>query len=521
MSHPLYAAPKPKSNEQVPHTAYQVDFVAINCGRIVAASKRRIRFKFGYTNTEALRNGETGQECRGSEHEVSITWSLSSGKQAIAFDQHEVFFDVGDSSQTKISHSFKDQMGHNLSVKIHAAPMSSKANPDPDWKQYDLMIDGVSFFKMPKIFQIGIFAKENAVDSSRLSPKFAQYPSSRASPMQAGQFRNDDSNSNMGLILPPDEPKIADPEPAAVADLLSFDEFDAPAPAPAVAAPPTQAAPAQANYAPAQAPVQNGYAPAHAPAQANHAPAQAPVQTGYTSAPTQANYAPVQAPVQTGYAPAQAPVQNGYAPAQFQQNYAQGNPFEPPQAQDQVNNTNCVSPNTSPGIQGNNHYLATSQPFEYDNQNAAPPTTPAQSNQVSNLAPTTMAFAQQPNPVTPTASSTAIVPVQPAPTSYGVDGAAKKLVDLDDLFGTSTAAPVTMESIDSKMQEANAHKSLGQLQGSTDSNPKRQVMNTFNPAPAYQQQQPGMCNGYPAQQQQPQYNNCTYQQYTQPGFGYQ
>ncbi|KAL7531586.1 hypothetical protein ACHAXR_008696 [Thalassiosira sp. AJA248-18] len=482
MSHPLYAAPKPKSNEQVPHTAYQVDFVAINCGRIVAASKRRIRFKFGYTNTEALRNGETGQECRGSEHEVSITWSLSSGKQAIAFDQHEVFFDVGDSSQTKISHSFKDQLGHNLSVKIHAAPMSSKANPDPDWKQYDLMIDGVSFFKMPKIFQIGIFAKENAADSSRLSPKFAQYPSSRASHMQAGQFRNDDSNSNMGLILPPDGPKIADPEPAAVADLLSFDEFDAPAPAPAVAAPPTQAAPAQANYAPAQAPVQTG---------------------------------------QLCTCPGSGPDW----PIMHLSRLHQGNPFEPPQAQDQVINTNCVSPNTSPGIQGNNHYLATSQPFEYDNQNAAPPTTPAQSNQVSNLAPTTLAFAQQPNPVTPTASSTAIVPVQPAPTSYGVDGAAKKLVDLDDLFGTSTAAPVTKESIDSKMQEANAHKSLGQLQGSTDSNPKRQVMNTFNPAPAYQQQQPGMCHGYPAQQQQqqqqPQYNNYTYQQYTQPGFGYQ
>lgn len=67
MSHPMYAARKPNNNAQVTHAIYQVDYVAVNCGSIIPSSKRRIRFKFGYTDLESLERGEKGQDCRGSE----------------------------------------------------------------------------------------------------------------------------------------------------------------------------------------------------------------------------------------------------------------------------------------------------------------------------------------------------------------------------------------------------------------------------------------------------------------------
>lgn len=174
---------------QVPHTAYQVDFAAVNCGLFVAASKRIVRFKFGYTNAEALSGGKRGAECRGVEHEVIVTWSLSSGKQAVAFDRQEVFFAVDDSTQTKFSHSWRDENGHTFFVIAHAASMSLSMDtlliPNPEWRQYDLFVDGVSFFRMPKIFEIGVGMKV----SPALAPRPSRDDSSASS--QPEQFGNE------------------------------------------------------------------------------------------------------------------------------------------------------------------------------------------------------------------------------------------------------------------------------------------------------------------------------------------
>jgi len=260
MSQPFSDAQRPTM--AVPHAAYQVDFVAVNCGKIMAASKRRICFRFGYTNTDALSDGKTGQECRGSEHEVVVTWSLSSGKQAIAFDQEEIFFGVGDSTQTKFSRSWEDKFGHCLQVKIHAAPMSTKAAPNPNWKQYDLLIDGVSFFDTPKIFEIGVFPKDDAASSLSLGPNFAACPSTASSNALADQVNLSTVNK---------EVKTSEQEAAQVVDLLSFDEFDHPAPA--VAAPST-------------APVQTMHACVQIAGQTCHNSSQVQTHTNYLLAPT-------------------------------------------------------------------------------------------------------------------------------------------------------------------------------------------------------------------------------------------
>jgi len=260
MSQPFSDAQRPTM--AVPHAAYQVDFVAVNCGKIMAASKRRICFRFGYTNTDALSDEKTGQECRGSEHEVVVTWSLSSGKQAIAFDQEEIFFGVGDSTQTKFSRSWEDKFGHCLQVKIHAAPMSTKAAPNPNWKQYDLLIDGVSFFDTPKIFEIGVFPKDDAASSLSLGPNFAACPSTASSNALADQVNLSTVNK---------EVKTSEQEAAQVVDLLSFDEFDHPAPA--VAAPST-------------APVQTMHACVQIAGQTCHNSSQVQTHTNYLLAPT-------------------------------------------------------------------------------------------------------------------------------------------------------------------------------------------------------------------------------------------
>lgn len=221
MSHPLYAAPK-KSRQpnDVPHQCYQVDFAAVNCGKMVAASKRRIRFKFGYTNVEAMSDGCTGQDCRGSEHDVTITWSLSSGKQSVVYDGKEMYFDVGDT--TKVKCTFKDKDDHTIEVKAHAAPMSTKSTPDPDWRQYDLLIDGISYFRYPKIYQLGVFDTDQREDGS--VPLAFRNKSPRAETSQRRSAEGPSYDYNTESVLPKEEESAT--KPVEVADLLSFDDSE-------------------------------------------------------------------------------------------------------------------------------------------------------------------------------------------------------------------------------------------------------------------------------------------------------
>lgn len=144
---------------EAPQTFYQIAFNAANCGKIVPMSKRNIRFKFGYTNMPAVYDGFVGQDCRGAEHEVSVSWSLSSGKQTIMYDDEVVYFNVCDMSNGKMTYSWHDKTGHYLKVIVHSLSTSLKQTQDAHWKQYDLLIDGVSYFRAPQIYQLGVFKK--------------------------------------------------------------------------------------------------------------------------------------------------------------------------------------------------------------------------------------------------------------------------------------------------------------------------------------------------------------------------
>ena len=44
---------------------YQVDFTKKKAGKQFAKTKRRVSWKFGFANEEAIASGATGVECRG------------------------------------------------------------------------------------------------------------------------------------------------------------------------------------------------------------------------------------------------------------------------------------------------------------------------------------------------------------------------------------------------------------------------------------------------------------------------
>lgn len=152
---------------------YQVDFSAHYSGKRVSATKRKVCFRFGFSNAEAIAKNLTGVGCRGEEHEVILTWSLTSGKRVVVADGAEVHYSQGNRSESKFETSWSFGAGHIIKLTAHASPPLFQA--PPGWKQYDLELDGFSFFNMPRIFELGKnkdarLAVEALEDKARTKP---------------------------------------------------------------------------------------------------------------------------------------------------------------------------------------------------------------------------------------------------------------------------------------------------------------------------------------------------------------
>lgn len=131
---------------------YQIDFQEACSGKRVSISKRRIRWRFGFSNADAIRQGQVGTDCRGEEHEIVLIWSLTSGKRHVLADGQEVHFSQGKITEGTFETSWTMTGGHLLQIVAHAAPPLFHT---PGFRQFDLLLDGCSYFDMPKIFELG------------------------------------------------------------------------------------------------------------------------------------------------------------------------------------------------------------------------------------------------------------------------------------------------------------------------------------------------------------------------------
>ena len=130
---------------------YAIDFTAVACGKRIANTKRRVRWRFGFANPDAIAAGETGTACRGEEHDVTLVWSVTSGKRLILADGQEVHY--SNSRSAVLDFSWTMRGNHVLKVVAHAtAPMSA----EPGFRQYDFFVDGRSFFSFPKVYRLGL-----------------------------------------------------------------------------------------------------------------------------------------------------------------------------------------------------------------------------------------------------------------------------------------------------------------------------------------------------------------------------
>jgi hypothetical protein len=86
------------------YVPYQIDYKVSGAGKTLGVTKKKVLWKFGFANEDALRDGLTGSQCRGSEHEVTFIWSLASGKRQIFSDGKECHFsETGMNGWTSVS----------------------------------------------------------------------------------------------------------------------------------------------------------------------------------------------------------------------------------------------------------------------------------------------------------------------------------------------------------------------------------------------------------------------------------
>ena len=84
--------------------------------------------RFGFTNQDALAAGETGTACRGEEHDITLIWSLTSGKRLVLADGQEVHY--SNSRSQVFDFSWTMRGNHVLKVIAHCLLYTSPSPRD-------------------------------------------------------------------------------------------------------------------------------------------------------------------------------------------------------------------------------------------------------------------------------------------------------------------------------------------------------------------------------------------------------
>ena len=140
---------------------YTVIFLILHFSNFILFQFKYNTRRFGFANLDAVSAGQTGQDCRGEEHEVTIVWSVHSGKRIVIADGKEVHY--SHSRNKTFDFSWTMRGNHVLKVIALAQPMTEK----PNIRQYDFLVDGQSYFTFPKVFKLGLTPGSGSGSASR------------------------------------------------------------------------------------------------------------------------------------------------------------------------------------------------------------------------------------------------------------------------------------------------------------------------------------------------------------------
>mmetsp|Transcript_27440 Transcript_27440/g.58273 ORF Transcript_27440/g.58273 Transcript_27440/m.58273 type:complete len:386 (+) Transcript_27440:360-1517(+) len=150
---------------------YQINFRAKRAGKRITATKRRITFQFGFSSASAIASGRVEKECRGEEHEIVLVWSHISGKRQLYLDGREVHSSRAARGNTRFEYSWNAFGCHAVKVVANASPPNGYGASAGQERQFDMELDGMSFFKFSQIYELG--RSGSASERAGLAPGMA------------------------------------------------------------------------------------------------------------------------------------------------------------------------------------------------------------------------------------------------------------------------------------------------------------------------------------------------------------
>jgi hypothetical protein len=124
---------------------YQIGFQVQNQGKQISSSKRVIHFRFGFANATSM------SQCRGEEHDIVVTWSITGGKRSISMDGREIQYSAGkranESRRADVLEASWRMSDHVYDVKCYAykPATGSPEKRDPRWVRHylEVMFSGI------------------------------------------------------------------------------------------------------------------------------------------------------------------------------------------------------------------------------------------------------------------------------------------------------------------------------------------------------------------------------------------
>jgi len=175
---------------------YQINFRSKRAGKHITATKRRITFQFGFSSAEAIASGQSEVNCRGEEHEVVLVWSHISGKRELYMDGRMIHMSKGPRGNTKFQ--FTWGIGPHV-LKIVAYFKDQAKNFE---RQFDLFLDGITFFRFFKIYQLGRSNSVGGSSSLRAPSKEYSYRGASYRDETDNSFKDEKENNTSHNNIP-------------------------------------------------------------------------------------------------------------------------------------------------------------------------------------------------------------------------------------------------------------------------------------------------------------------------------
>jgi len=139
-------------------SAYRIQFACVHVGKYTPKSKRKVMWHFGLKNVASLQSGKVGSDCAVEEIKIQLIWSIVSGRIQVLWNDRDITHIFPTSALKRCSRccgsapvaqlDWKLPSGRTFQILAHSVALAGV-------NQYDLLIDGQSFFTLPVASQLG------------------------------------------------------------------------------------------------------------------------------------------------------------------------------------------------------------------------------------------------------------------------------------------------------------------------------------------------------------------------------